>query len=206
MVKTIVFDFGNVIGYFDYGLTTRRLAPHSRLSADDIRRIVYGGDLEDAYESGRINSAEFLRRVREVCGLTCDDAALADAYVDMFWPNEEVCALVPRLRPRYKLLLGSNTTELHSRHFVRQFADTLRHFDGLVLSHEVGARKPRPEFFRHAERLAACPAEECLFIDDLPANVAGARAVGWQGIVYAKGTDLAAELEKVGVRLAPGEV
>jgi putative hydrolase of the HAD superfamily len=203
MIKTIVFDFGNVIGFFDYGITTDRLARHSRLSSDDIRRFIYGGELEDDYESGRIPSADFLRRVREGCGLTCPDDALALAFADMFWPNEAVCALVPRLKPRYRLLMGSNTNELHSRHFLRQFADTVRHLDGLVLSHEVGARKPRPEFFRHAERLAGCAAAECLFIDDLPANVAGARALGWQGIVYSRDTDLAAELAKHGVRLAP---
>jgi FMN phosphatase YigB (HAD superfamily) len=202
MVKTIVFDFGQVIGFFDYGITTGRLARHSHLSADEIRTFLYGGELEDAYESGRISSAEFLRRVREGCGLTCADDALTDAYADMFWPNEEVCALVPRLKPRFRLLLGSNTTELHSRQFVPQFAETLRHFDALVLSHEVGARKPRPEFFRHAQRLAGCAAEECLFIDDMPANVAGARALGWQGIVYARGADLASGLAKVGVRPA----
>jgi putative hydrolase of the HAD superfamily len=203
MIKTIVFDFGNVLGFFDYGITTERLTRHSHLSADDIRRFIYGGDLEDAYESGRITSAEFLRRVREGCGLSCPDAALTEAYADMFWPNEAVCALVPRLKPRYRLLMGSNTNELHSRHFLRQFADTVRHFVGLVLSHEVGARKPRPEFFLHAQQLAGCAAEACLFIDDLPANVAGARALGWQGIVYAQGTDLPAELAKLGVRLSP---
>src|SRR5262249_50713408 len=87
MVQTIVFDFGNVIGFFDYGITTGRLARHSHLSSDDIRRFLYGGELEDAYESGRISSAEFLRRVRAGCGLTCDDDALTAAYVDMFWPN-----------------------------------------------------------------------------------------------------------------------
>ena len=203
MIKTIVFDFGNVIGFFDYGRTVERLIRHSRLPAADIRRFIYGGDLEDAYESGRIDSAEFLRRVREGCGLSCPDEVLIPAFADMFWPNEAVCALVPRLKPRYRLLLGSNTNELHSRHFLRQFADTVRHFDGLVLSHEVGARKPRPEFFRHARRLAGCAAAECLFIDDLPANVAGARALGWQGIVYAPTTDLAAELARAGVLLAP---
>jgi putative hydrolase of the HAD superfamily len=164
---------------------------------------MYCGDLEDAYESGRITSAEFLRRIRDGCGLTCPDEVLVPAFADMFWPNEAVCALVPRLRPRYRLLLGSNTNELHSRHFLQQFADTMQHFDAVVLSHEVGARKPRPEFFRHAQRLAGCAAEECLFIDDLPANVAGARALGWQGIVYSPKTDLAAELAGAGVCLTP---
>jgi len=202
MLKTIVFDFGNVIGFFDYRITTERLARYSHLSADDIQRFIYGGKLEDAYESGRITSADFLRRVRHGCGLTCPDEVLAPAFADMFRPNLEVCALVPRLKPHYSLLLGSNTNELHSRHFVRQFADTLRHFDALVLSHEVGARKPRPEFFQHAQRLAGCAPEECLFIDDLPANVAGARALGWQGIVYSAVVDLAAELAKLGVSLA----
>jgi putative hydrolase of the HAD superfamily len=203
MIRTIVFDFGNVIGFFDYGITTHRLASHSRLSADAIRRFMYGGELEDAYESGRISSTEFLRRVREGCALTCPDAALTLAYADMFWPNEAVCAVVPRLRPHYRLLLGSNTTELHSRHFARQFVNTLRHFDALVLSHEIGVRKPRPEFFHHAQRLAGCAAEECLFIDDMPANVAGARALGWQGIVYSRDADLSAELARSGIRLAP---
>ena len=203
MIQTIVFDFGNVIGFFDYGLTTERLVRHSHLLAEDIRRFIYCGDLEDAYESGRITSAEFLRRVRDGCGLTCPDEVLIPAFADMFWPNEAVCALVPRLRPRYRLLLGSNTNELHSRHFLQQFADTMQHFDAVVLSHEVGARKPRPEFFCHAQRLAGCAAEECLFIDDLPANVAGARALGWQGIVYSPKTDLAAELAGAGVCLTP---
>jgi putative hydrolase of the HAD superfamily len=203
MIKTIVFDFGNVLGFFDYSLTTERLARHTNLSADAIRRLVYGGELEDDYEAGRITSVEFLRRVRDACALTCPDDVLSVAFADMFWPNEAVCGLVPRLKPDYRLLMGSNTNELHSRHFLQQFADTVRHFDALVLSHEVGARKPRAEFFRHAQQLAGCAADECLFIDDLPANVAGARALGWQGIVYSRETDLPAELARQGVRLAP---
>ncbi len=201
MITTIVFDFGNVLGFFDYRLTTERLARHSELSADAIERFLYGGELEDAYEAGRIGSADFLRQTRAACGLTCSDEILTQAYVDMFRPNEEVCALVPRLKPRYKLLLGSNTTELHSRHFRRQFADTFRHFDGLVLSHEVGARKPRAEFFHAALRLAGCAARACVFIDDLPANVEGARALGWHGIVYRKGADLARSLAELGVEV-----
>jgi putative hydrolase of the HAD superfamily len=201
MIRTIVFDFGNVLGFFDYARTTDRLARHSPLSGDAIRRFLYGGELEDAYEAGRISSAEFLRRARAACRIECPDDELARAYAEMFWPNEEVCAVVPRLKPRYRLLLGSNTTPLHSDHFRGQFADTLRHFDGLVFSWEVGARKPRAEFFRHCERLAGCAPGECLFIDDMPANVVGAQACGWQGLVYEQGDDLARRLTAMGVRL-----
>jgi putative hydrolase of the HAD superfamily len=78
----------------------------------------------------------------------------------------------------------------------------LQHFDALVLSHEVGQRKPKPAFFDHCRRLSDCAAEECLFIDDLEANVAGARACGWQGIVYRDYEDLRARLAEFGVRVA----
>jgi putative hydrolase of the HAD superfamily len=199
MITTIVFDFGNVVGFFDYRRTTEQLARHSPHSSEELCARIYGGDLEDAYESGRITSDDFLRRVRQACGIGCDEETLRRAYADMFWPNEEVCALVPQLKPRYRLLLGSNTNELHSQHFRRQFADVLGHFDALVLSHEVGARKPRPEFFLAAQRRAGRPAAECLFIDDLEANVAGARALGWHGIVYRPGRGLARQLAELGI-------
>src|SRR5207244_2214206 len=98
------------------------------------------------------------------------------AFGDIFWPNDEVCALVPRLKERYRLLLGSNTTELHARRFRQQFADILGHLDALVLSYEVGARKPKAAFFEHCQRQAGCESHQCLFIDDLSANIEGARS------------------------------
>jgi putative hydrolase of the HAD superfamily len=201
-IQTIVFDFGNVVGFFDYARAITRLAPHAGITAEAIRTSVYGGELEDAYESGRVSTAEFLGRLRQLCQLRCNDEEAGAAFADIFWPNEAVCALVPRLKPRYRLLLGSNTCDLHARQFRQQFADTLRHFDALVLSHEVGARKPTAAFYEHARRLAGCTPQECLFIDDLPANVHGAVACGWQGIVYRGFDDLRQRLTTLGI-LAP---
>jgi putative hydrolase of the HAD superfamily len=195
-IKTIVFDFGNVLGFFDPHQVCARLAAHAALPADELRRRLFGGPLEDEYESGRLSTEAFLDRLRQECGLCCPEEVLVRIYGDMFRPNHEVCALVPRLRPNYRLLLLSNTNDLHARHFRRQFADTLRHFDALVLSHEVGLRKPAPGLFAHCQRLAGCAAAECLFIDDLPANVAGARACGWRGIVYRDPADLRARLRE----------
>jgi putative hydrolase of the HAD superfamily len=200
-IRTIVFDFGNVVGFFDHRRTTERLASHAGIPADAIHGYLFGGDLEDEYESGKLTTAEFLGRIRAYCRLECPDDFVATAWGDIFWPNSAVCELLPRLRPNYRLLLGSNTNELHARHFCRQFAEVFRNFDALVLSHEVGARKPRAEFFEHCRRLAGCAAEECLFIDDLPPNVAGARASGWQGLVYRKDMNLADQLAALGIQL-----
>jgi glucose-1-phosphatase len=196
-LQTIVFDFGNVLGFFDYRRTLNRLAPHTDMSADEMYTAVYESSLEDQYETGLLSTAEFLERIRVLCRLRCDDEVLAEAWSDIFHPNVEVCALAAALKPRYRLLLGSNTNELHSRWFRRQFADTLRHFDHLVLSHEIGVRKPLAGFFQHCQKLAGHVPAECVFIDDLAANIAGARA--WHGILYKDVADLRAQLRAVGV-------
>jgi putative hydrolase of the HAD superfamily len=187
-VKVLVFDFGNVVGFFSHRRAAERLAIHSRLDADALHQFLFGGQLEDDYESGRLTTAEFLRRLREGCGLSCPDDVLAEVYADIFWPNPDVCALLPSLAECYRLLLLSNTNDLHARKFLAQFEELLRPFAHRILSYEVGVRKPRPGIFAQAQRLAECAPEEIVFIDDLPANVAAAVACGWHGLVY---TDVA---------------
>jgi putative hydrolase of the HAD superfamily len=199
MIRAIVFDFGKVVGFFDHRLVTTRLAPYGNCDFDQLHAYIFGGPLEDDYESGRLSSKEFLQQVREKARLDCSDEHLEASYSNIFWPNPDVAELVPLLKPRYRLLLASNTSELHSRQFRRQFADTLRHFDALILSHEIGARKPSPAFYEHCRRLAECTAGECLFIDDLPANVEGARACGFHGIVYTGIADLRERFTELGV-------
>ncbi|MET9315069.1 HAD family phosphatase [Kribbella sp. NPDC003505] len=57
-------------------------------------------------------------------------------------------------------------------------------FDDIVISGEVGLRKPEPEIFRLAAgRLGLEPAE-CVFVDDLQLNVDGALAVGMTAILH----------------------
>jgi HAD superfamily hydrolase (TIGR01509 family) len=71
----------------------------------------------------------------------------------------------------------------------------------LVLSYEVGVRKPKADFFEHCIRLAGCAPSESVFIDDLPSNVAGARACGLQGIVYSDFDDLCKQFAALGIEV-----
>jgi FMN phosphatase YigB (HAD superfamily) len=198
-IRTLIFDFGRVLGHFDHRLVSHRLSAHSDLPQSELHSILFGSQLEDDYEAGRLSTDAFLDQVQAACRLRCSRAELIAAYSDMFWPNDDVCALVPRLKPPYRLLLLSNTNDLHARQFLPQFRDVLAHFDALVLSHEVGARKPSAAVYTRCQELAECSPEECVFIDDLAANVAGARAFGWQGIVYTDIANLRRRLTELGV-------
>ena len=76
-------------------------------------------------------------------------------------------------------------------------------FDVVVISSEVGMRKPEEEIFRHAAALLGLEPEECVFIDDLEANVLAAEAIGLVGVHHHEPSRTAERLgELLGIQLA----
>jgi FMN phosphatase YigB (HAD superfamily) len=75
-------------------------------------------------------------------------------------------------------------------------------FDAVVISGEVGMRKPEPRVFRHAASLLGLDPQECVFIDDIQANVAAAEGVGFTGILH---TGAATTAERVKELLGPAQ-
>ena len=68
-------------------------------------------------------------------------------------------------------------------------ADYPRHlfpgmFDVVVISGEVGMRKPEERIFRHAAGLLGLESAECVFIDDIDVNVSAAEAIGMTAILH----------------------
>jgi epoxide hydrolase-like predicted phosphatase len=73
-------------------------------------------------------------------------------------------------------------------------------FDAVVISSEVGMRKPEPRIFLHAAGLLGLDPQECIFIDDIRANIAAAEQLGFTGVLHdaADGTaERVAELLRV---------
>jgi len=57
-------------------------------------------------------------------------------------------------------------------------------FDDVVLSFQVACRKPEPAMFALAARRAGLDPAQCVLVDDLPANCAGAVAAGWRSVCF----------------------
>ena len=77
--------------------------------------------------------------------------------------------------------LTNDMTDFHGQEWV-DAQDWLKHFDTVVDASSTGDLKPAPEAYAHGVAAARVPAGEIVFLDDLPANVAAARAVGLQAI------------------------
>ena len=198
-IRTIFFDFGNVIAFFDHERTTRRLQPHTHLPYEQLYKAVYPPKLFNEFEAGRLATADYVRRAFAEAALTCDEACFRLVFADIFEPNHGVCELIPRLAASHRLVLASNTNELHAERFLKTYRSTFGHFQKLVLSHEVGARKPEADFYAHCQQFAGCEPARCLFIDDRADNIAAARRHGWQTVQYTDFDVLLRELARLGV-------
>ncbi len=111
------------------------------------------------------------------------------AYLDFVGqvPVEDFLRPDPRLQQLLAALPGpkwifTNADAPYARRVLRALG--VEHaFDGIIdilTLNLVG--KPWPEAYDRALRLAQAPRERAVLIDDLPANVEGARAAGWRAI------------------------
>jgi putative hydrolase of the HAD superfamily len=199
MIRTIFLDFGKVLAWFDHELAVKRLLAHCDLSAQQLHDLLYETERFNALEGGQLNAAEYLREVRNLATLTCSDEIFFQHFADIFTPIKEMCALVPKLAKRHRLVLASNTNAIHAGKFLIDYQATFAHFQHLVLSHEAKARKPLPDFYTYCQQFANCEPRECLFIDDRADNIAAACQHGWNSIQFRNLDQLLPELKRIGV-------
>lgn len=200
----LVFDYGNVVAFFDYARACAPFADRLGLTPEALLDRIKRGGLDALtleHESGRMSGQEFARGVcaaGELGDVTY--STFCDAWRDIFWLNEPVVRLIADLKARnYTLILGSNTNALHAEDFLIRFAPAFEPFDRIVLSYQVGHMKPRREFYEACADAAVVPTSECVFIDDMPENAAGASEAGMTGLIYRDFATLLDELRTLGV-------
>jgi len=181
MIKSFIFDIGNVLLPFDYSVATRRLEPLCKISVEEALKICHPV-LHD-WESGKINRADFLRLITEQLKFSGTEEEFVGIWQDIFTENRAMTELVHSLRGRYPLYLLSNTNDIHVQYFLRIYP-VFSHFSGAVYSHEVKCMKPGPEIYGIAVQKFGLNPSETVFIDDLPANVQTASELGFTAIRY----------------------
>jgi FMN phosphatase YigB (HAD superfamily) len=185
-MTALLVDLGNVVAFFDHQRACRALASLSSppRTPDELHAAIYGSGLETEVDTGRLSGADFLERLRAWCP-GASDGALTRAWSDIFEPNPDVVSRLPALRRAgLKIVLASNTNDLHYAWLERHLAEPLSFVDVAVLSLRVGATKPSPVFFDACLQAAGADAGDCFFIDDKPEYVAAAEALGIPGLVY----------------------
>lgn len=139
-------------------------------------------DLNKQADHGFISRDEYIRAVARLTGVSEADTTQAFAREHVL--NRPLIDFITTdLRPHYKIGLVSNI----GRGWIQDFFDQHQlHdlFDQVVMSNEEGITKPNPLIYeRAAQRLGIYP-DECIMIDDVPANCDGARVAGMQAVQF----------------------
>ncbi len=151
-----------------------------------------------ALERGECSDAEFEQALAAQLLRVDGGSVLAAGLLQrMFAASLEIPAMYDLIRAvraaglRTALLSNSWGASAYPR------ADFPHLFDAVVISSECGMRKPEPEIFRHAADLLGLTPEQCIFIDDIEANITAAQACGMTGVHHVEAAQTAAALENL---------
>lgn len=185
MINVLLFDFFDVIH-----------ADHQKawLAAHGYKREGGFAEASDLLDAGQIDFEEYLARYAALAD-SSPAAILAD-FKEFGNVDTALVALIEQLHEQYRTGLISNAHSNELRPLL-DMHDLHGLFDEIVISSEVGMAKPNPQIFTHICKQLQVEPSECVFTDDNPANVAAAKTLGMQGIVYTDVTSYQQELAKL---------
>lgn len=197
-IDAVIFDLGNVLIAVDEPRAAERMAACTGKTRQQIDEYILGTPHVLELALGKLSKKQFFRIVAKDLGFdgTYDEFALI--WSEVFTPIEPMIALAESLKTRVPRLVLSNTNAIHMDYIFQHYT-FLNDFDAHVFSHEVGLLKPDAAIYQYALKKYGLAAERTVFLDDLPANVEGARRVGMQAIHFQNPDQARAELTKLGV-------
>jgi epoxide hydrolase-like predicted phosphatase len=148
-----------------------------------------------ALERGQIAVPDFERKLAAVLRRADGGPVPAEGLIERMFAHFEhqpqMSALVRRARTAgIRTALLSNSW---GNRYPRDTWDGM--FDAIVISGEIGLRKPEPEIYRYAADAVGLVPNQCVFVDDMRRNVAAAQAVGMRGLHHIGYEDTRRELE-----------
>jgi putative hydrolase of the HAD superfamily len=190
-VRLCIFDVGGVmVDGFD---VVPAFAERLGITPTELRRRLESVGT-DALQSGHETPEQFWRRYGDATGAT----VAGEPWRDYFHPTRRpaMYALVQRLKAAgLRVVAGTNTIAPHYR--VHGDNGDYDAFHEVYASHLMRLVKPDPEFWRYILAAEGVSAAEAVFIDDAPANVEAARALGLHAVLYHGLEQAARDIESV---------
>lgn len=196
MIRNLVFDMGGVLYRWEPE-TALRLYP-----GEDGRILydaVYGSPDWRRQDSGEIDEDGMIAAARaRLPDRLKPEAARLVRWYELTGPVPGMEKLARDLSERgYPLYLLSNVG--FAFHKYKSMIPALKYFTGEFISAEHRLLKPDPEIFRVFLGEFGLRAEESLFVDDVAANIEGARAAGMEGIVFEGAENLRKQFRERGI-------
>jgi glucose-1-phosphatase len=180
--KAIIFDLGGVLVKLVGVPRMMELCSGQGLSVDGMWRRWLSSPAVRLFESGKLTSEEFGRRIVKEFGMDIPSSQYLEEFT--LWPVGKypgVNELLASVKKRLTIASLSNTNDLHWNRMVSEM-DFIHLFDYNFPSHLTGRLKPDAEAFLAAAKEMGIRPGEALFLDDNLINVEGAKNAGMDAV------------------------
>ncbi len=199
MIDTVVFDIGNVLAAFDWGSFLKSFGFEKQVE-DEVARAIFMSKNWPEVDLGLKTDEELIatfvanapHREQEIRRVF----TRWDGFVKEYPFSEE---WVKDLKSKgYKVYVLSNYGSTLFDYAQKNFK-FLRHIDGGIISYRIHKIKPDPEIYRTLIGEYSITPENAVFLDDLPENLRGAEAFGFNTIHVTDHDAAVRGLQKLGV-------
>jgi epoxide hydrolase-like predicted phosphatase len=198
--KLAIFDLGNVVFNIDLNAMFETWSFYSGVAVDTLKERAKIDEKFEQFERNDITSLDFHRHINIMLDINLSYVEFCDGWNAIFKEaNEEICTLLPILKPLMQVVAYSNTNEVHVPVWLERYANELQHFDEIFISSKIGLRKPEPEGFQHVLKQRGVAASECVFFDDLEPNITGAEQLGIKAVLVDSPSKVRYALRQMGI-------
>ena len=186
MIKNIIFDMGGVL--IDYNPEKTVKQYFSEEHGEIFLREILRNPIWNDKDRGIIFPDEIMEKKKDV--IPAEIFEKVSEMVHNFYPYmppfEEMVPFIEMLKEKgFGIYLLSNaSSDFHER---RKDIPALSLFDGVLISADYKLLKPEKEIYHALYEKFSLKPEECFFIDDVGANIDGAKATGMDGHCYFHG-------------------
>jgi HAD superfamily hydrolase (TIGR01509 family) len=192
-IDIVFFDLGGVILRTEHQAPREHLAERLNVSYEDLVQVVFESESARKASLGEITAQQHWETVAGRLGRPVAEApALRQEFFGGDVLDRELLEVIRALRPARRTGLISNAWADTRDYIIRNRFDDA--FDLLVISAEVCLLKPDPRIYELAIRRAGSAPAAALLVDDMPANVEGALAVGMSAILFRDTAEVRREL------------
>lgn len=188
-IDLVLWDIGQVL-YQSPFERFDELEDHVGMERGTLPRgpFVEGGDAEyELVDSGARDEPEYWRDIESLARETVPGLHIYDALRELGWDGRGrpvVLGLLADVPSRYRQAVLTNDATKFLGEGWRDTWEYAGFFERIVDSLDIGVRKPEVAAYKAAVDLLGVPADRVLFIDDLTANIDGAKAAGLQGFRF----------------------
>jgi len=182
--EAILWDLGNVLINFDHNIAVKKILRLTPKNEHDIYQLFFDSGLTKDYEEGKVSSIEFFKKVKSSLELDMEYSEFLPIWNDIFFEkelNKKIQNFLMAIKGKYKLVMVSNINEAHCE-FLKKKMPIFGEFDKLILSYEIGFRKPAKEIYDAALRSVNTTPSKAFYVDDRADLIEAASKFGIKGM------------------------